>query len=154
MTTAVVIDLSTTALSACPEVPDERRQATELAGGDSRPGVHPGSRVGADGQLRGGAGELVRFETYWLPVLGPSGTWAPQRISAWLATAPPSGRWLPVEPLARLVDLRMAEIDEDRAVLAVRTVIPPLTDRQVARLPEHLAPHHDADPRRDLRRLA
>jgi hypothetical protein len=112
-------------------------------------------------------------ETYWLPMLGPSATWALRRINAWLATAPQSGLWLPVEPLARslglgsaagrncpmrrtlarLVDFRMGEIDEDRGVLALRTVIPPLTDRQVARLPEHLVPHHDADLRRDLRRF-
>jgi hypothetical protein len=105
--------------------------------------------------------------------LFPSSTWSLRRISAWLATAPPRGLWLPVErlarglglgsaggrncpmrrTLARLVDFRLAEIDEDRDVLAVRTVIPPLTARQIARLPEHLVPHHDDDLRRDLRRV-
>lgn len=79
------------------------------------------------------------LENYWLPMLGPSATWALRRIAAWLATAPPSGLWLPVEPLARslglgsaagrncpmrrtlarLVDFRMAELDKDRDVLAV-----------------------------------
>lgn len=103
-------------------------------------------------------------------MLGPSATWALRRIAAWLATAPPSGLWLSVEPLAsasaagrncpmrrtlaRLVDFRMAELDKDRDVLAVRTTIPPLTASQLARLPEHLIPHHDSDLRRDLRRIA
>lgn len=108
-------------------------------------------------------------ETYWLPILGPSATLALRRFTAWLATALPNGLWMSVEPLARtlglgsaagrncpirrtlarLVNFRMAEIDEDHDVLAVRSVIPPLTDRQVARLPEHLVQHHDADLRRD-----
>jgi hypothetical protein len=111
-------------------------------------------------------------ETYWLPILGPSATWTLRRVAGWLSTAPPSGVWIPVEPLARslglgsasgrncpmrrtlarLVDFRLAQIHEDRDLLAMRTLIPPLTTRQVARLPEHLAPHHDADLRRDLRR--
>lgn len=170
MTAAVVTDLSTIGVPACPESPDDRRpnSLAWMADRERIPavvwqlpascGVEPASSY---------------VETYWLPMLGPSATWALRRISAWLATAPPSGLWLPVEPLARslglgsaagrncpmrrtlarLVDFRMAEIDEDRDVLAVRTVIPPLTDRQVARLPEHLIPHHDDDLRRDLRRF-
>jgi hypothetical protein len=56
--------------------------------------------------------------------------------------------------LARLVDFRLAEIDDERELLAVRTLIPPLSARQVAGLPEHLVPHHDDDLRRDLRRFA
>jgi hypothetical protein len=170
VTAAVDADLSTIGVPSCPEGPDERRpnSLAWMADRERIPvvawelavscGVEPSSSY---------------VETYWLPILGPSATWALRRISAWLATAPPSGLWLPVEPLARslglgsaagrncpmrrtlarLVDFRMAEIDEDRDVLAVRTVIPALADRQIARLPEHLIPHHDDDLRRDLRRF-
>lgn len=170
MTAAVDADLSTIGVPSCPEPPDDRppNSLAWMADRERIPvvalelpvscGVEPPSSY---------------VETYWLPMLGPSATWALRRIAAWLASAPPSGLWLPVEPLARslglgsaagrncpmrrtlarLVDFRMAVIDEDRDVLAVRTVIPPLTDRQVARLPEHLVPHHDADLRRDLRRF-
>jgi hypothetical protein len=170
MNAGVVTDLSTTDVPACPEPPDDRRPSSLawMADREQIPAVA--------WELRASCGvdpASSYVETYWLPMLGPSATWALRRISAWLATAPPSGLWLPVEPLARslglgsaagrncpmrrslarLVDFRMAEIDEDRDVLAVRTVIPPLTDRLVARLPEHLVPHHDDDLRRDLRRF-
>lgn len=104
-------------------------------------------------------------ETYWLPLLGPSATWALRRIAGWLATAPASGLWLPLEPLARslglgapagrnsparrtigrLVDFRLASIDHDRDVLAVRTLIPPLPERAIDRLPGHLLVQHRSD---------
>ncbi len=169
MTAGFVTDLSTVDVPACPEVPNEQRlnALAWMADRERIPavvwemaasGVEPASSY---------------VETYWLPVLGPSATWALRRIASWLATAGPSGLWIPVEPLARslglgsaagrncpmrrtlarLVDFRLAQIDEDRDVLTVRTLIPPLTPRQVARLPEHLCPHHDNDLRRDLRRL-
>ena len=93
-------------------------------------------------------------ETYWLPTLGPSATWALRRIAGWLRTAPGSGvgahRAVGSQPrtrivcrpersdpraLGRLVDFRMARIDEDREVLVVRTVIPPLGPHAIRRLP-------------------
>ena len=109
------------------------------------------------------AGRYV--ETYWLPLLGPSSTWALRRIAGWLAEAPGSGLWLPVEPLARslglgaptgrnaparraisrLVDFRLAQIDHDRDVLAVRTLIPALNERAVEHLPGHLRMQHATD---------
>ena len=109
------------------------------------------------------AGRYV--ETYWLPLLGPSSTWALRRIAGWLADAPDSGLWLPVEPLARslglgaprarnaparraigrLVDFRLAYVDYDRDVLAVRTLIPALSERAVEHLPGHLRLQHATD---------
>ena len=109
------------------------------------------------------AGRYV--ETYWLPLLGPSSTWALRRIAGSLADAPHSGLWLPVEPLARslglgvptgrnaparraisrLVDFRLAHVDYDRDVLAVRTLIPALTERAVEHLPGHLRLQHAND---------
>lgn len=106
------------------------------------------------------AGSYV--ETYWLPVLGPSATLALRRITQSLADCAGSGAWLPVEPLARslglgssaarnsivrraigrIVDFRLAEIDHERGVLAVRTLIPRLSERAVERLPAHLAAQH------------
>lgn len=104
-------------------------------------------------------------ETYWLPLLGPSATWALRRITGWLAKSAESGLWLPLEPFARslglgsssarnsavrrtigrLVDFHLARIDPDRDVLAVRTVIPRLSERSVDRLPGHLAAQHRTD---------
>jgi hypothetical protein len=104
-------------------------------------------------------------ETYWLPFLGPSATWALRRIAGWLASAPDSGLWLPVEPLARslglgapvgrnsparrtiarLVDFRLAYVDHDHDLLAVRTLIPQLSDRAIDRLPGHLLVQHRTD---------
>jgi len=109
------------------------------------------------------AGRYV--ETYWLPLLGPSSTWALRRIGSWLADAPDSGLWLPVEPLARslglgaptcrnaparraisrLVDFRLAHVDCDRDVLAVRTLIPALSERAAEHLPGHLRLQHATD---------
>lgn len=109
------------------------------------------------------AGSYV--ETYWLPGLGPSATWALRRIAGWLADASDSGLWLPVEPLARslglgapggrnstvrrtigrLIDFRLAHVDHDRDVLAVRTVIPALSGKAIDRLPGHLAVQHRLD---------
>lgn len=101
-------------------------------------------------------------ETYWLPILGPSATWALRRLSAAVEHSP-SGTWVPKEPFARtlglsgrlgrhnplvrtlhrLVLFRMAIVEDD--VLAVRTVIPPLTDRALRQLPGHLVVQHAAD---------
>jgi len=104
-------------------------------------------------------------EKFWLPRLGPSTTWALRRIVSLLSDAADSGLWLPVEPLgrslglgasttrkspvlraiARLVDFRLASIDPDRDVLAVRTIVPALTRRGVAQLPGHLRIQHETD---------
>lgn len=101
-------------------------------------------------------------ETYWLAILGPSATWALRRLSAAVEHSP-SGTWVPKEPFARtlglsgrpgrhnplvrtlgrLVLFRMAIVEDD--VLAVRTVIPPLTDRALRRLPGHLVVQHAAE---------
>ena len=81
------------------------------------------------------------------------------------AEAPDSGLWLPVEPLARslglgaptcrnaparraisrLVDFRLAHVDCERDVLAVRTLIPALSERAAEHLPGHLRLQHATD---------
>jgi hypothetical protein len=101
-------------------------------------------------------GEYV--ETYWLAVLGPSCVLAARRLAVWLA-AEPEGFTVPlpefarslglgagtarhapvVRTLARLVDFDIARVGDS---YALRTTFPPLTVRQVARLPEHLAAAH------------
>lgn len=102
-------------------------------------------------------------ETYWLPFLGPSATLALRRIAAGLAEAPASGMWLPIHPfasslglkpdgsrhctarkaIARLVRFGLANVDDD--VLAVRMAVPTLSERNVDRLPPHLAHQHRTD---------
>lgn len=104
----------------------------------------------------------VYVETYWLPTLGPSATWALRRLAAAVEHSP-SGTWVPMEQFARtlglsgrpgrnnalvrtlhrLVIFRMATIEDD--VLAVRTMIPPLSDRALRRLPGHLIVQHAAE---------
>jgi hypothetical protein len=86
VTAVVVTDLSTGGVTACPEIPDDRRP-NSLAWMTDRERVpvvvweQPGS-YGVEP-----ASSYV--ETYWLPMQGPSATWALRRITAWLATAPP-----------------------------------------------------------------
>lgn len=102
-------------------------------------------------------------ETYWLPILGPSATWALRRVAGWLNAQPEGfplsqaplarelglggnlGRHSPaVRTLARLVHFDLASITPaDR--LAVRLAVPPLPARLCARLPGHLAVQHQAD---------
>lgn len=119
-----------------------------------------------DPTLTGGfepCGDYV--ETYWLAILGPSSTWALRRLAGCLTAAGESGVWVPIEPLARslglgsptkrnsparraisrLVDFRLAYIDHDRDVLAVRTVIPVLADTAIGHLPAHLRFRHQTD---------
>src|SRR5258708_6152061 len=115
----------------------------------------------------GHAPRSVYVETYWLPVLGPSATWAMRRLTMWLE-AQPSGydgplvelsRELGLGPgmgrnailtrtLARLVAFGMATPFGD--ALAVRRVMPPLTRRQVQSLPANLVSRHDADSARHI----
>lgn len=102
-------------------------------------------------------------ETYWLPILGPSATWALRRLTGWLAGSPDGFR-LPHDPFARelglggrtsrngpalralgrLVLFDMAVVTPGDE-LAVRTRIPPLSRRHVCRLPGHLVERHQAD---------
>ena len=98
-------------------------------------------------------------ERFWLPVIGPSALWAHRRLTAGLVSdhsgyqlnlttlsreiglGTGTGRNSPVvRTLARLVDFHLAEIIDDR--LGVYTSLPPLTRRQSARLPDHLAHRH------------
>ena len=110
----------------------------------------------------GHAPRSVYVETYWLPVLGPSATWAMRRLTAWLDAAPDGydvplaelGRELGlgagtgrnaavIRTLSRLVAFGMATPLGD--ALAVRRMLAPLTRRQVQSLPGPLASRHDAD---------
>ena len=98
-------------------------------------------------------------EQSWLPVIGPSALWAHRRLTAGLVSdhsglqlnlatlsreiglGAGTGRNSPiVRTLARLVDFHLSEIIDDR--LGVYTSLPPLTRRQTARLPDHLAQRH------------
>jgi hypothetical protein len=102
---AVVTDLSTAGVLACPEAPDKRlpNPLTWLADRERIPAVV--------WELRASCGvepASSYVETYWLPLLGPSATWALRRIAGWLVTAPSSGLWIPVEPLARSLGLGSA----------------------------------------------
>ena len=101
-------------------------------------------------------------ETYWLSVLGPSSILALRRLTDWLEDNP-SGIVIALEDLAlslglghstsrhsaivrtldRLVGFGVAKVDWD--AYAVRSAIPPLTARQLRRLPAYLAERHDRD---------
>ena len=116
------------------------------------------SRRGAFGH----APRSVYVETYWLPILGPSATWAMRRLTAWLE-AEPDGYDVPLadlsrelglgpgtgrnailtRTLSRLVAFAMATPLGD--ALAVRRMMPPLTRRQLRMLPASLAARYDAD---------
>ena len=103
----------------------------------------------------------VYVETYWLPILGPSCVFAARRLAAWLQAEPDGfdismaalatslglgsgvGRHAPiVRTLTRLVDFGLANISD---TYAVRMMFPPLSARQIVRLPDHLAAAHAAD---------
>jgi len=100
-------------------------------------------------------------ETYWLPVLGPSCVLLARRLVSWLEAEPEGfdvsmvalagslglgaglGRHAPiVRTLARLADFGLAHVGD---TYAVRAVFPPLSSRQIARLPDHLAAAHATD---------
>jgi len=112
-------------------------------------------------------------ETYWLGILGPSTTWLLRRIVAGfdelgntgdgcyaldlaetarcLGLGERRGRSSPLaRALSRLVQFDMAVLDGDGA-LAVRRKVPPLTRRQVVRLPASLQASHQALVEADLR---
>ncbi|HVC25312.1 MAG TPA: hypothetical protein VND23_06120 [Acidimicrobiales bacterium] len=99
-------------------------------------------------------------ETFWLPVLGPSTTLLLRRVAACLEASPSgcaldvvetsralglgerSGRNAPfLRTVARCVDFEMARVVAPGA-LSVRTVIPPLARRHLARLPQALRDEH------------
>jgi hypothetical protein len=103
----------------------------------------------------------VYVETYWLPILGPSCVLAARRLVSWLEAEPGGfeisivalagslglgsgvGRHAPiVRTLARLADFGIARVTD---TYAVRAMFPPLSARQIARLPDHLAAAHAAD---------
>lgn len=114
-------------------------------------------------------------ELYWLGILGPSTTWLLRRIVAGfdeleevqaddgcyeldlldtarcLGLGERIGRSSPLaRALARLVQFDVAALDGDGA-LAVRRKVPPLTRRQVVRLPASLQASHQALVEADLR---
>ena len=101
-------------------------------------------------------------ETYWLPVLGPSCILVARRLTDWLDGADVAlhvplellartvglgagtGRGAPVvRTLSRLVDFGIAAVENES--YALRIPFPPLSYRQVARLPEYLATQHASD---------
>jgi hypothetical protein len=103
----------------------------------------------------------VYVETYWLPILGPSCVFAARRLAVWLQAEPGGfqismaalatslglgsgvGRHAPiVRTLARLVDFGLANISD---TYSVRMMFPPLSTRQIVRLPDHLAAAHATD---------
>lgn len=101
-------------------------------------------------------------ETFWLPLIGPSATWALRYINYPLAVRPTFTVPLStmatslgighgfknsavVRAVARLVTFGLARIEGD--VLAVRSEIPTISARHIGRLPPHLVTLHNALPR-------
>jgi hypothetical protein len=100
-------------------------------------------------------------ETFWLPVLGPSTTLLLRRLAAGLEAVPSgfainlaetsralglgerTGRNGPfLRTVSRCVDFAMAR-PAGPGALAVRTMLPPLARRHIARLPESLRAEHE-----------
>ena len=100
-------------------------------------------------------------ETYWLAILGPSCVLLARRLVSWLEAEPDGfeislaaladtlglgsgvGRHAPiVRTLTRLADFGIARVAD---TYAVRVMFPPLSARQIARLPDHLAAAHAID---------
>lgn len=117
-------------------------------------------RVGFDA-----CGDYV--ELFWLSTLGPTATWLLRRLAITVVNYPEgfaidlaatasglglgweSGRANPfARAVQRLVMFGLAQPVGDR--LAIRSMVPPLTMKQLARLPEHLQGAHaqwaEADP--------
>lgn len=114
-------------------------------------------------------------ERFWLGVLGPSTTWLLRRMASGLERSP-AGFELPLADTARALGLggegrhspfvralgRCCQFElalpQEVGVLAVRRKLPPLSRRQLQRLPEALQAEHEAwlaDDRRtpDFERL-
>lgn len=108
-------------------------------------------------------------ERFWLGVLGPSTTWLLRRMALGLERSPAGfdlplaetaralgiggeGRHSPfVRALGRCCQFELA-LPQEQGVLAVRRKLPPLSRRQLQRLPEVLQAEHEAwlaDERRD-----
>lgn len=100
-------------------------------------------------------------ERYWLPILGPSATWLVRRLAGGLDEHPDGFELDPGEwalelglgmrggrhgPFWRSVDraCRFGAASRHGTVLAVRRRLPPLTSRQVERLPPDLQRRHQA----------
>ncbi len=101
-------------------------------------------------------------ETYWLSILGPSTVWLLRRLARGLEGSP-AGFTLSLDHTARALGLattsskhsafaraltRCVQFDlaqeQGEGVLAVRRKVPPLSRRQVVRLPDDLqASHHE-----------
>ncbi|MEW6474379.1 MAG: hypothetical protein AB1679_19170 [Actinomycetota bacterium] len=101
-------------------------------------------------------------EQYWVPTIGPTASILHRRLAAGLDRHPDgypvhlptlareiglgagTGRGAPLtKSLVRLVGFNLAEITDGR--FAVRPTLPPLTRRQAAHLPPHLAQRHHRD---------
>ena len=110
--------------------------------------------------LLGYGASSVYAETFWLPIVGPSATFALRRLSAWLEHEPDgisvsietlgqclgvgagTGRRAPtVRTLGRLVNFKIASVDGDRYLL--RRELPLLSPRQIERLPACLITAHE-----------
>lgn len=99
-------------------------------------------------------------ERFWLPVLGPTSTWLLRRLAAEFDRQPDGfsldavdcarsigigSRGGRANPFQRAIErcVRFGLIREDEhGIIAVRTRVPPLDGRQVARLPRHLVEDH------------
>jgi hypothetical protein len=99
-------------------------------------------------------------EQFWLGILGPSTTWLLRRLAAGLE-ASPAGFSLPLGDTARALGLgdkggrhspfmralgRVCQFDlgevRDEGAMAVRRKVPPLSRRQLTRLPQDLQDAH------------
>lgn len=98
-------------------------------------------------------------ELFWLPILGPTASWVLRRLAAGL-DAYPDGYELDLEETAAALGLSLAQglrsqfskalqrcvlfglMQNLHAGVAVRRIVPPLTIRQVNRLPTHLQHAH------------
>jgi hypothetical protein len=110
-------------------------------------------------------------ELFWLGILGPSTTWLLRRLAAELE-ASPAGFHLPLTDTARALGLghmggrhspfvralgRLCQFDLAQAgdgpepALAVRRKVPPLSRRQLVRLPDHVQAAHRAWQEAELR---
>ena len=99
------------------------------------------------------------YAWFWLPIVGPTSLILHRRLTTGFVTHPTGyrldlatlgqeiglgagvGRNAPItRSVARLVHFQLADIVDDK--LGVSTSLPPLTARQAARLPAHLATRH------------
>lgn len=109
-------------------------------------------RVGFDA-----CGDYV--ELFWLPVIGPTSTWLLRRLAV-MAVLHPDGFTLDLTSTAQSLGLGPNSSSQSSLIrslqrlsifgllrmssshLEIRTVVPPLTMKQLTRLPEHLQSAH------------